>query len=73
MSKLKPINFIQLFLAAGSFCYLSWYMPVAMRDGKVTVVEAAMILVNMFSLLLNLGWVAYRLLTPEESQEQRLP
>ena len=68
MDKLKPINIVQLFLAAGSFLYLNWYMPMAISDGRVTLTEAAFILVNMFSLLLNLGWVAYRLLTPEIKQ-----
>ena len=46
---------IQWFFIIGSFVFLYWYMPEALRDNKVTLVEMATIGVNALCLLINLS------------------
>lgn len=46
-------KFTQWFFIIGSFAFLYWYMPEALRDNKVTLVEMATIGVNFLCFIIN--------------------
>lgn len=46
-------KFIQWFFIIGSFVFLYWYMPEALRDNKVTLVEMATIGINFLCFIIN--------------------
>lgn len=47
-------KFIQWFFIIGSFVFLYWYMPLALKDNMVTLNEIIMIGINILSFLINL-------------------
>lgn len=46
-------KFTQWFFIIGSFVFLYWYMPEALRDNKVTLIEMATISVNFLCFIIN--------------------
>lgn len=47
----------QWFFIIGTFVFLYWYMPEAMKDDRVTLIEMATIGINVICFLLNLSKV----------------
>ena len=47
-------KFISWFFVIGSFTFLYFYMPEAMKDNKVFINEIITIALNIFALLINL-------------------
>ena len=45
--------FTQWFFIIGSFAFLFWYMPAALRDNKVTLIEIGTIALNVLCFLIN--------------------
>lgn len=45
--------FIQWFFIVGSFAFLYWYMPEALKDNKVMLVEMATIGINVLCFIIN--------------------
>lgn len=46
-------KFTQWFFIIGSFAFLYWYMPEALRDNKVTLVEMATTGINFLCFIIN--------------------
>lgn len=46
-------SFTRWFFIIGSFAFLYWYMPEALRDNKVTLVEMATIGINFLCFIIN--------------------
>lgn len=46
-------KFVQWFFIIGSFVFLYWYMPMALSDNKVTLVEMATIGINVLCFIIN--------------------
>lgn len=45
---------IRWFFVIGSFVFLYWYIPEAIKDNKVTLIEIGIILINSLCLMVNL-------------------
>lgn len=48
-------KFTQVFFIVGSFIFLYWFMPEALRDNRVTLYEMILIGINVLNLLVNLS------------------
>lgn len=46
-------KFTQWFFIIGSFVFLYWYMPEALKDNKVTLYEMATIGINVLCFIVN--------------------
>ena len=46
---------VQWFFIVGAFLFLYWYMPEALKDNRVTLVEMGTIAINVLCLIINLG------------------
>jgi hypothetical protein len=47
-------TFVQWFFILGSALFLSWYLPVALKDNMVTLVELGTIAINFACIAINL-------------------
>lgn len=45
---------LRLFFVIGSFAFLYWYMPEAVKDNRVTLVEIGIIAINVICFISNL-------------------